>query len=143
MYTLASSFTELSGDLSWIKCAHFKNGNLSVETPTQVLPFHVVLENPSFSSLGVFFWNLLPKAVAKYIPIHGKVLLYFKKAGRQCVEYKIHLYLLPAFAPIDKVSENSEWKLWGLRLIFIVNNIAGNNGSHRQALFGNGGTLEV
>ncbi|XP_077303437.1 NACHT, LRR and PYD domains-containing protein 1a allele 5-like [Lithobates pipiens] len=93
---------ELSEDLSWIKCAHFKDGNLSVETPTQVLPFHVILENPSFSSLGVFFWNLIPKAVAKYIPIHGKVHLYFKKAGRQCVEYKIHLYLLPAFAPVDK-----------------------------------------
>ncbi|PIO40654.1 hypothetical protein AB205_0064910, partial [Aquarana catesbeiana] len=93
---------ELSGDLSWIKCAHFKDGNLSVETPTQVLPFHVILENPSFSSLGVFFWNLIPKAAAKYIPIHGKVHLYFKKAGRQCVEYKIHLYLLPAFAPVDK-----------------------------------------
>ncbi|XP_077303432.1 NACHT, LRR and PYD domains-containing protein 1b allele 3-like isoform X1 [Lithobates pipiens] len=93
---------ELSADLSSIKCAHFKDGNLSVEKPKQVLPFHVILENPSFSSLGVFFWNLIPKAVTKYIPIHGKVLLYFKKAGRQCVEYKIHLYLLPAFAPVDK-----------------------------------------
>lgn len=93
---------ELSGDLSWIKCAHFKDGKLSVETPTEVLPFHVILKNPSFSSLGVVFWNLIPKAAAKYIPIHGKVHLYFKKAGRKCVEYKIHLYLLPAFAPVDK-----------------------------------------
>ncbi|PIO40655.1 hypothetical protein AB205_0064920 [Aquarana catesbeiana] len=102
---------ELSTDLSSIKCAHFKDGNLSVETPTQVLPFHVILENPSFSSLGVFFLNLLPRAVTKFIPIHGKVLLYFKKAGKQCVEYKIHLYLLPAFAPVKKVNENSQWKL--------------------------------
>ncbi|XP_073491985.1 NACHT, LRR and PYD domains-containing protein 1b allele 3-like [Aquarana catesbeiana] len=93
---------ELSGDLSWIKCAHYKDGKLSVETPTEVLPFHVILENPSFSSLGVFFWNLIPKAAAKYIPIHGKVHLYFKKAGMKCVEYKIHLYLLPAFAPVNK-----------------------------------------
>ncbi|KAM5152694.1 NACHT, LRR and PYD domains-containing protein 1a-like [Mantella aurantiaca] len=93
---------KLTGDKSGIKCAHFKDGNLSVETPTQILPFHVVLENPSFSSLVVIFWNLLPKAVTKYIPIHGKVLLYCKTAGRKCVEYKIHLYLMPAFAPIDK-----------------------------------------
>ncbi|XP_072273268.1 NACHT, LRR and PYD domains-containing protein 1a allele 5-like isoform X2 [Pyxicephalus adspersus] len=87
---------------SWIKCAHFKDGNLSVETPTQILPFHVVLENPSFSSFGVFCMNLLRTALAKYIPIHGKVLLYFRTAGRKYIEYKVHLYLMPAFALIDK-----------------------------------------
>ncbi|XP_072273044.1 NACHT, LRR and PYD domains-containing protein 1b allele 2-like [Pyxicephalus adspersus] len=75
---------------------------MSVETPTRILPFHVVLENPSFSSLGIFLWNVLPTALTKRIPIHGKVFLYLKTVGVQCLEYKIHLYLMPTFAPVKK-----------------------------------------
>ncbi|XP_068102673.1 NACHT, LRR and PYD domains-containing protein 1a allele 5-like [Hyperolius riggenbachi] len=101
---------ELGGDTSWIKCAHFKDGDVRVETPAKILPFHVVLENPSFSALGVFCWNLLPGAVARYIPLHGKVLLYFRIAGMKNMEYKIHLYLIPGFAPINKEFDHEKNK---------------------------------
>ncbi|KAM5151698.1 NACHT, LRR and PYD domains-containing protein 1a allele 5-like [Mantella aurantiaca] len=95
---------KFGGDRSWIRCAHFKDGNLSVETPARILPFHVVLENPSFSSLGVwlFLWNLLPNWLSKRIPIHGNVLLYFTTVGIRHLEYKFHLYLMPSFTSVKE-----------------------------------------
>ncbi|XP_073491877.1 uncharacterized protein [Aquarana catesbeiana] len=102
---------ELSEDTSWIRCAHFIDGNMSVEKPTRILPFHVVLENPSFSDLGVFCWNALPSAVTKRIPIHGRVLLYFRVIGKTCEEYQLHLYLVPSFAPISKDLEKEKQEM--------------------------------
>ncbi|KAM3921559.1 NACHT, LRR and PYD domains-containing protein 1a allele 5-like [Leptodactylus fuscus] len=80
-----------TGDLSMVKCAHYKDGNMTLETPTIVEPFYVTLENPTFSLLGVLFSGW------KKIPIHGVVLIYFRILCKDepDEEHRIHLYLLP------------------------------------------------
>ncbi|XP_077303371.1 uncharacterized protein LOC143923523 isoform X2 [Lithobates pipiens] len=98
---------ELSEGTSQIICAHFKDGNWSVEKPARILPFHVVLENPSFSPLGTL-WHFLPNMVTKHIPIHGKVLLYFRVVGKNHVHYQIHLYLVPIFTTMSKDLEKEK-----------------------------------
>ncbi|XP_063791288.1 uncharacterized protein LOC134945751 isoform X2 [Pseudophryne corroboree] len=89
-YLCIAGFT---GDKSQIKCAHFKDGNMTLEPPTQIKPFYIILENPSFSCLGP-----LLSLVKKKVPIHGGVLIYFRVVCQdepEYQEYKIHLYLLP------------------------------------------------
>ncbi|XP_072006099.1 NACHT, LRR and PYD domains-containing protein 12-like isoform X2 [Engystomops pustulosus] len=78
-------------DTSQIKCAHFKDGNMTMMTPTQIEPFYVTMENPTFSLLGVIM-----RLVRGRIPIHGIVLIYFTILGRGSnEEHRIHLYVLP------------------------------------------------
>ncbi|XP_069805794.1 uncharacterized protein [Dendropsophus ebraccatus] len=81
-----------SGDISEIKCAHFQDGNLTLETPTQIIPYYITLENPVFSLLGVIL-----AIKRKNIKIHGMVLLYFTilGEGESDEEHRIHLYTLP------------------------------------------------
>ncbi|XP_075131688.1 uncharacterized protein LOC142204278 [Leptodactylus fuscus] len=87
-YLCLKGFTE---DTALIKCAHFRDGNLTLETPTQIDPIYITLENPTFSCLGS--WKLLRN---KKTPIHGIVLIYFKIQcrGDPYEESKIHLYTL-------------------------------------------------
>ncbi|XP_075037383.1 caspase recruitment domain-containing protein 8-like [Mixophyes fleayi] len=104
-YLCIESFT---GDKTQIKCAHFKDGNLTLETPSRIDPFYIVLENPTFSFLGALlsFWNLS-------VPIHGIVLLYFStvcKGDPKYQEYKIHLYLLPYSADAEKMLDEKKSK---------------------------------
>ncbi|KAG8549281.1 hypothetical protein GDO81_021755 [Engystomops pustulosus] len=79
-------------DRAQIQCAHFRDGNLTLETPTQIEPFYIILQNPSFSCLGPIFTFRKKK-----IPIHGIVLVYFKIfcKGDPIEERRIHLYVLP------------------------------------------------
>ncbi|XP_063788555.1 NACHT, LRR and PYD domains-containing protein 1a-like [Pseudophryne corroboree] len=89
-YLCIAGFT---GDKSQIKCAHFKDGNMTLEPPTQIQPFYIILENPSFSFIGV-----VVSYFSKNVPIHGGVLIYFRVVCQdepEYQEYKIHLYLLP------------------------------------------------
>ncbi|KAG8548047.1 hypothetical protein GDO81_026860 [Engystomops pustulosus] len=81
-----------SGDTSQIKCAHFKDGNLTLETPTRIDPFYITVEAPTFSLLGALFGF-----GRKTIPIHGIVLIYFTVLckGDPEEEHRIHLYVLP------------------------------------------------
>lgn len=87
-YLCLKGFTE---DTALIKCAHFRDGNVTLETPAQIEPFYITLENPTFSCLGPFL------SLRKKIPIHGIVLIYFSILcrGEPEEEYKIHLYVLP------------------------------------------------
>ncbi|XP_072006090.1 NACHT, LRR and PYD domains-containing protein 1b allele 2-like isoform X1 [Engystomops pustulosus] len=80
------------GDTSQIKCAHFKDGNLTLETPTRIDPFYITVEAPTFSLLGALFGF-----GKKTIPIHGIVLIYFTVLckGDPEEEHRIHLYVLP------------------------------------------------
>lgn len=90
-YLCLAGFT---GDLSWIICAHFKNGNMTLETPTRIKPFYIIFKNPDFSCLGP-----LLSLVRKKTPIHGIVLIYLRivcPGEPEYQEYKIHLYLLPS-----------------------------------------------
>ncbi|XP_068099984.1 uncharacterized protein [Hyperolius riggenbachi] len=96
-YLCLKSFT---GDKSVIKCAHFTDVNMSLETPTQVEPFHISLKNPTFSCLGPLLFRSKKKT-----PIHGIVLIYFRMicpGDPECEERKIHLYLLPLVAQIEQ-----------------------------------------
>ncbi|XP_068099902.1 uncharacterized protein [Hyperolius riggenbachi] len=102
-------------DISSIKCAHFIDGNLSLETPTQIEPFYITLKNPSFSLLG-FAW---PFTGSRKTPIHGNVLVYFKTlcpGNPKYQEYKMHLFLL-ASMPNNKQYLDKEKKIIGFQRI--------------------------
>ncbi|XP_077303135.1 uncharacterized protein LOC143923385 isoform X2 [Lithobates pipiens] len=88
------------GDTSYIKCAHFKDDNITLEAPTRVEPYYVVLENPTFSPIGIllypFMW--LRDGITQLIPFHGMVLIYWKISGVTDPDhrkFRIHLYLMP------------------------------------------------
>ncbi|XP_072006424.1 NACHT, LRR and PYD domains-containing protein 1b allele 3-like [Engystomops pustulosus] len=102
-----------SGDISLIQCAHFKDGNLTLETPTQIEPFYVLLKNPTFSCLG-----LLTALGKKKTPKHGIVLLYFKILcrGDPIEEYKIHLYTVPYTVNVEE-SLDQENKKFGFQRV--------------------------
>ncbi|XP_069805769.1 NACHT, LRR and PYD domains-containing protein 1b allele 2-like [Dendropsophus ebraccatus] len=88
-----------NGDTALIKCAHFKNGNLTLETPTQINPYYITLENPVFSLLGIIL-----AIKRKNIKIHGMVLLYFTilGEGESNEEHRILLYTLPYTTNVEE-----------------------------------------
>ncbi|KAM5151696.1 uncharacterized protein ACMZJ9_009938 [Mantella aurantiaca] len=105
-YLCLRSFTE---DQLNIKCAHFTDGNMVLKSPARVEPFHIVLENPSFSCLGP-----LLLLVKKKIPMHGVVFLYFRvvcPGELEYQEYKIHLHLMPLTAHIEEKLDKEKMKL--------------------------------
>ncbi|XP_035170394.1 NACHT, LRR and PYD domains-containing protein 1b allele 2-like isoform X2 [Oxyura jamaicensis] len=88
---------------SWMQIAHIVDGNLLLEKPTRVKPFHAVLQYPSFSPMGVIFLSdKLP-----FIPIHSLVLLYrvFSAA-----DITFHLYLIPNHRGLEKAVDEDEKK---------------------------------
>ncbi|XP_066449961.1 uncharacterized protein [Eleutherodactylus coqui] len=101
-YLCLKSFT---GDTSHIKCAHFTDGNMMLVTPTQIDPFYIALENPTFSCMGPLL------SFRRKTPIHGTVLIYFTLLcqGDPDEEHRIHLYVLPysrsAEENLDKENE--------------------------------------
>ncbi|XP_077303365.1 NACHT, LRR and PYD domains-containing protein 1a allele 5-like isoform X3 [Lithobates pipiens] len=75
-----------------IKCAHFVDGNILLETPSKIEPFYLVVEKPVFS-----LWGAIQKIWGKMTKVHGNVLMYFRilcMEDREKREYKIHLYLV-------------------------------------------------
>ncbi|KAG9465371.1 hypothetical protein GDO78_018433, partial [Eleutherodactylus coqui] len=94
-----------TGDTSHIKCAHFTDGNMMLVTPTQIDPFYIALENPTFSCMGPLL------SFRRKTPIHGTVLIYFTLLcqGDPDEEHRIHLYVLPysrsAEENLDKENE--------------------------------------
>ncbi|KAL8176576.1 UNVERIFIED_CONTAM: hypothetical protein K2H54_036505 [Gekko kuhli] len=85
-------------DVSQMKIAHFIDAGMTLEKPSQVTQFHVVLENPEFSVLGV-----LLKPIQRLIPVHSVVLLYqiFRKTT-------LHLYLVPNDSSLIQAIEDRE-----------------------------------
>ncbi|XP_066433679.1 NACHT, LRR and PYD domains-containing protein 1b allele 3-like isoform X2 [Eleutherodactylus coqui] len=90
-------------DQSMIKFGHFKNGKIILKTPTRIEPSYIVLEKPTFCYVGAIgkqytsIWRR-----KKSYPINGKVLIYFRvvcPGQDDIMEYRIHLYLLPAGIP--------------------------------------------
>ncbi|KAM5151695.1 uncharacterized protein ACMZJ9_009936 [Mantella aurantiaca] len=103
-------------DTSCIKCAHFKDDNLTLETPTRVEPYYVVLEDPTFSPIGVllypFMW--IKNRIIQLIPFHGMVLIYWKIYGitdPKHRKFRIHLYLMPCDQLVEMDIDNHEKKL--------------------------------
>ncbi|KAM4706503.1 NACHT, LRR and PYD domains-containing protein 1-like [Discoglossus pictus] len=95
-------------DMSRFKVGHFKNDNMILQTPTRIEPYYVMLENPEFSSLVVLY-GLLPRAIAKCIPTHGVLLIYYKDC---CECTRIHLYLTPHDISIKKAVDENETFHW-------------------------------
>ncbi|KAM5151694.1 uncharacterized protein ACMZJ9_009935 [Mantella aurantiaca] len=103
-------------DISCIKCAHFKDDNLTLETPTRVEPYYVVLEDPTFSPIGVllypFMW--IKDKIIQLIPFHGMVLIYWKISGitdPKHRKFRIHLYLMPCDQSVEMDIDNQKKKL--------------------------------
>ncbi|XP_035889102.1 NACHT, LRR and PYD domains-containing protein 1-like [Phyllostomus discolor] len=98
-------FVDLQGknmDMSWFQVAHMKQEGIVLEKPARVEPHYAVLENPSFSPIGVLLriiHAVLP------IPITSNVLLYHHLRHE---EVTFHLYLIPNDCSIRKVAPNQK-----------------------------------
>ncbi|EMP24872.1 NACHT, LRR and PYD domains-containing protein 1, partial [Chelonia mydas] len=93
------------GDLSSCKIAHFEAGHMTLETPARIHVFRVVLENPSFSQLGVL-WRKIRSTIT-FIPIHSLVLIY---RALRAADITLHLYLIPNDHSLRKAIEEEETK---------------------------------
>ncbi|XP_041432506.1 NACHT, LRR and PYD domains-containing protein 1b allele 2 isoform X2 [Xenopus laevis] len=78
-------------DTKRFKVAHYKDDNMVLETPSEVLPFYVVLKQPTFSPVGVIMIRTLPGIFRKRIPTHGAVFIY----SRYITGCTLHLYFMP------------------------------------------------
>ncbi|KAM6450715.1 caspase recruitment domain-containing protein 8-like isoform 2-T2 [Liasis olivaceus] len=88
-------------DTSQMKIAHIANEGIMLEKPSHISPFHAVLENPSFSLLGV-----LINPIYKLFPIHSVVQLY--KICKKTTT--LHLYLIPNDASLIQAIKEEEEK---------------------------------
>ncbi|KAM9625453.1 caspase recruitment domain-containing protein 8-like isoform 4-T4 [Morphnus guianensis] len=70
--------------------AHFKSGTMILERPTRLIAFSAVLENPSFSLLGVL-WRRLRSTLNSF-PMHSSVLIFQQLSAANTT---LHLYLIP------------------------------------------------
>uniref|UniRef100_A0A8C0R224 NLR family pyrin domain containing 1 n=1 Tax=Canis lupus dingo TaxID=286419 RepID=A0A8C0R224_CANLU len=92
-------------DTSLFYAAHLKDEGMLVETPARVEADHVVLENPSFSPIGVLLRTI--HAALRFLPVTCVVLLYHHlRPG----EVAFHLYLIPSDYSIRKAIDNEEKK---------------------------------
>ncbi|XP_065436311.1 NACHT, LRR and PYD domains-containing protein 1a-like [Chrysemys picta bellii] len=108
---LAVLLTARRRDLSSCQIAHFEAGHMTLETPTRIHLFQVVLENPSFSQLGVL-WRKIRSTVT-FIPIHSLVLIY---RALRAADITLHLYLIPNDHSLRKAIEEEETK-WESKLV--------------------------
>lgn len=86
-------------DVSWFLVAHFKDEGMVLEQPSRVEPFYAVLDNPSFSLMGILL--RIARGTRLSIPITSNTLLYFHPHPE---DIKFHLYLVPSDALLTKVS---------------------------------------
>nr|XP_055112952.1 NACHT, LRR and PYD domains-containing protein 1 isoform X4 [Symphalangus syndactylus] len=96
-------FVALQGghvDTSLFQVAHFKEEGMLLEKPARVELHHIVLENPSFSPLGVLL-KMIHNAL-HFLPITSMVLLYHRLHPE---EITFHLYLIPSDCSIRKELE--------------------------------------
>ncbi|PNJ04560.1 NLRP1 isoform 11 [Pongo abelii] len=96
-------FVALQGghvDTSLFQVAHFKEEGMLLEKPARVELHHIVLENPSFSPLGVLL-KMIHNAL-RFLPVTSVVLLYHRLHPE---EVTFHLYLIPSDCSIRKELE--------------------------------------
>ena len=86
-------------DISQFQVAHFIEEGMLLEKPARVTPCYAVLENPSFSPMGVLL--RMVQTALRFIPITSTVLLYHYL---QPEEVTFHLYLIPSDCSIQKVA---------------------------------------
>ncbi|XP_068965025.1 NACHT, LRR and PYD domains-containing protein 1-like [Petaurus breviceps papuanus] len=107
-------FVSLQGgkfDVSLFKIAHFKEEGMVLENPTRVQSSHAILENPSFSSMGILL--RIMHSTFKFIPIYSTTLIYCHLGAE---DITLHLYLIPSDCTIKKAIDEEEAKFHFLRV---------------------------
>ncbi|XP_007491239.2 NACHT, LRR and PYD domains-containing protein 1 [Monodelphis domestica] len=107
-------FVHLQGgkvDISLFKIAHFKEEGMVLENPTRMESSHAILENPSFSPMGVLL--RIVHSTFRFIPIYSTTLIYFRLRAE---DITLHLYLIPSDCTIRKAIDEEEAKFHFLRL---------------------------
>ncbi|XP_021238721.1 NACHT, LRR and PYD domains-containing protein 1b allele 2-like isoform X1 [Numida meleagris] len=84
-----------------MRVGHVMDGNLLLEKPGAVKPFHAVLRDPSFSPMGV----ILLSASFPFIPVHSLVLFY---RVIRAADITLHLYLIPNNHGLEKAVDKDE-----------------------------------
>ncbi|NXW93848.1 CARD8 protein, partial [Alopecoenas beccarii] len=98
-------------DISPCFIAHFESGKMTLQRPTRLIAFHAVLENPSFSMLGVL-WRRLRSTLHSF-PMHSLVLIFQQLSAAQTT---LHLYLIPDDNSVKQAVEKQE-RTWNSKLI--------------------------
>ncbi|XP_036054168.1 NACHT, LRR and PYD domains-containing protein 1a-like isoform X2 [Onychomys torridus] len=98
-------------DISEFHVAHFQEHGMVLETPARVEQHHTILENPSFSPMGVLL-RMIP-AVRHFIPITSITLIYYHLSLE---EVTLHLYLIPNDCTIRKAIDDEEMKFQFVRI---------------------------
>ncbi|KAM9625450.1 caspase recruitment domain-containing protein 8-like isoform 1-T1 [Morphnus guianensis] len=91
--------------------AHFKSGTMILERPTRLIAFSAVLENPSFSLLGVL-WRRLRSTLNSF-PMHSSVLIFQQLSAANTT---LHLYLIPDDKSVKQAVEKQEMN-WNSKFI--------------------------
>ncbi|NXF49727.1 NLR1A protein, partial [Oceanites oceanicus] len=106
-------FVCLAEDTNTSLCsiAHFESGKMTLEKPTRLIPFSAVLENPSFSLLGVL-WRRL-RSTLNSLPMHSLVLIFQQLCAAKTT---LHLYLIPDDNSVKQAIEKQEMN-WNSKLI--------------------------
>ncbi|XP_042748742.1 caspase recruitment domain-containing protein 8-like [Lagopus leucura] len=97
-------------DISGCSIAHFEFQKMTIQQPTEVMAFSAVLENPSFSLLGVV-WRKLRSAIS--LPMHSLVLIFQQLSAANTT---LHLYLIPDDSSVKEAIERQETN-WNSKLI--------------------------
>ncbi|XP_031411875.1 caspase recruitment domain-containing protein 8-like [Meleagris gallopavo] len=97
-------------DISGCSIAHFEFQKMTIQQPTEVMAFSAVLENPSFSLVGVV-WRKLRSAIS--LPMHSLVLIFHQLSAANTT---LHLYLIPDDISVKKAIERQEMS-WNSKLI--------------------------
>ncbi|NWI33380.1 CARD8 protein, partial [Sula dactylatra] len=98
-------------DTSLCFIAHFKSGQMTLERPSRLVAFSAVLENPSFSLLGVL-WRRL-RSTLNSLPMHSLVLIFQQLSAANTT---LHLYLIPDDNSVKQAIEKQEMD-WNSKLI--------------------------
>ncbi|NXG91772.1 CARD8 protein, partial [Stercorarius parasiticus] len=106
-------FICLAEDVNTSLCsiAHFESGKMTLESPTRLIAFSAVLENPSFSLLGVL-WRKIRSALYS-LPVHSLVLIFQQLNAANTT---LHLYLIPNDNSVKRAIEEQEMN-WNSKLI--------------------------
>ncbi|XP_074854289.1 uncharacterized protein LOC142014914 isoform X2 [Carettochelys insculpta] len=100
---------EASITITQMRVAHFMDGRMMLEEPTRVMPFHAVMENPSFSC-----WGMLQKIKSMFFPsIHSVTLLY---RALRAQKFTFHLYLIPDILALKQVINDNERNYKSIRI---------------------------
>ncbi|KAM7333752.1 hypothetical protein ACRRTK_007072 [Alexandromys fortis] len=98
-------------DTSWFRVAHFQEHGVVLEVPARVEQCYTVLENPSFSPIGVLL--RIMSAVGHLIPITSVTLIYYYL---NLQDVTLHLYLIPNAEAIQKAIDEQEMRFQFVRI---------------------------